>query len=75
MKIREIVENEIPISERQKGHVVISPDRILHNNKQLINDTLTRLAKAYDISIEDAAFALENALKRLSGTSTPTNYE
>ena len=71
MKITEIKEGGF--NEQHKGHVVISPERLLQDNKRIINDTLKQLANAYGISIEDAAFALENALKKLSGGTDPTN--
>jgi len=73
MNVKKIIESEI--HESSKGHVIISPDRILRDNKRSINELLQQLVNGYDISMEDAALALENTFKGLGGGSDPRNYE
>lgn len=71
MKIKELKENEI--HEINKGHRIIPAEKVIQDNRRSIDEILNQLARIYNISREDAAFALENAFKRLSGGIDPKN--
>lgn len=45
------------------GHRIISPKKILNNDRKDIENLLQIISKKYKISIEDAAFALSKTLQ------------
>jgi len=55
------------VHETNMGHRIISPDKVLLDNKEIINQILEKISKTYNICIEDAAFVLESAFGRLNG--------
>lgn len=48
------------------SHKVISSDSIISTNSKDIKQLINVIAKKYNISIEDAAFALTNVFKKIS---------
>ncbi len=55
------------VNEVRGGHRVLSPERILRDNSQSIINLLEKIAHAYNVSKEDAAFALQEVLKNFTG--------
>jgi hypothetical protein len=49
-----------------KSHVVLSSDKLLSNNSKDIKQLLQVISKKYNVSVEDAAFALTNVFKKMS---------
>jgi len=47
-----------------QSHRIISTDKLLNTHSRAIRELLKQISKSYTISITDAAFAVENALKR-----------
>lgn len=51
------------VNEMHGGHIVLSPELLLKNNRRDIQKLLDELSRAYKVSSEDAAFALQVVLK------------
>lgn len=54
------------VNEARGGHRVLSPERILRDNSRVIINLLEEISKAYKVSKQDAAFALQQVLKNFS---------
>jgi hypothetical protein len=52
--------------DHKTSHKVISSDKILSTNSKDIKELMMIVAKKYNISLEDAAFALTNVFKKIS---------
>ncbi|GAG91412.1 unnamed protein product [marine sediment metagenome] len=48
----------------QVSHKILSTNKLLSTHSSAIKELLNQISKSYHISINDAAFAVENALKR-----------
>ena len=59
--------NAKTVEESHKGHVVLSPERVLKDNSHIIINLLEKIANAYKVSKEDAAFALQQIMKNFIG--------
>lgn len=64
MKITEVTEGKF-------GHTVLPPNRILQQNSVQIKELLQQIAKANNVTVEDAAYALTNVFKSLIGGTKP----
>ena len=52
------------VDESHKGRIVLSPDRVLRDNSHLIINLLEKIANAYKVSKKDAAFTLQQIMKK-----------
>jgi hypothetical protein len=52
------------------SHKVISKNAILQTHSSAINKLVKEISKTYNISYDDAAFALSNTLNRISQFKT-----
>lgn len=59
------------VEEGKFGHRVLSTDMILSANKEKIKEILLQISNTHKVSVEDAAFALQNALSRLMSRKKP----
>jgi hypothetical protein len=59
------------MDEGQKGTRIIPPSRVWDANEAEIQQLLMQIAKQNDISIKDAAYALQMAVQRLTGGQKP----
>lgn len=69
MKIKKVEDKKVFNEDadwNRKSHVVLSSDKLLNNNGKDIKELLMVISKKYNVSIEDAAFALTNVFKNIS---------
>lgn len=59
------------MNEAQRGTRIIPPNRVWDANKTEIEQLLTQISQQNNISIKDAAFALQTAIQKLTGGSAP----
>jgi len=59
------------MDEGQKGTRIIPPQKIWDANQEEIQQLLMQISQQNNISIKDAAFALQMAIKRLTGGQAP----
>jgi hypothetical protein len=69
MKLKEI--NESEIKETNRGHRVLPSTMILNQNKEKIEELMLKIAKAHNVPVEDAAYALVNVFQSLVGGQKP----
>ena len=41
------------------GHIILSPERVMKDNGHVVHEFLDKIANAYKVSREDAAFTLQ----------------
>ena len=46
------------------SHRIISTEKLLRTHSRAIKELLTQISNSYNISVNDAAFAVSNALNR-----------
>lgn len=54
------------LHEEGHGHRIISPNMLLNNNKNEIQQLLLIISKKYKVSIPDAALALSKTLEKIT---------
>ena len=59
------------MNEGRKGTQIISPNKIWDANKHEIQQLLLQIAKQNNVSVQDAAQALQIAVQRLTGGIAP----
>lgn len=57
--------------EGKFGTRILSPNEILNSNKNEIEELIKHIATQNNVTIEDAALALQNALLRYLGGTKP----
>lgn len=60
------------MDEGQKGTRIIPPNKVWDANKAEIQELLMQIAQQNNVSIKDAAQALESVIKRLTGGVAPS---
>ena len=51
--------------QRSIGHKLISPELLLNQNENEIEELLIKISKKYNVPIKDAAFSLAQTLKNI----------
>ena len=59
------------MDEGQKGTRIIPPKRVWDANEKEIQELLMQISQQNNISIKDAAQALQSAIQRLTGGQAP----